>query len=118
MKDGVTLPEMFGYDEDKFIVKFDELMSAIRNSTDDSDVIKLVDIIADEKIEAIILTWCVAKAGSDLQDGATNALFEGTMNAIVDMFDSIEDQELSDSLSEKLYSKLLKLKSKYDDDEI
>ena len=118
MKDSVTLPEMFGYDEDRFILKFDELMSAIRNSTDDSDVIKLVDIIAEDKVEAIILTWCVAKAGSDLQDGATNALFEGTMAAIVDMFDSIEDQELSDSLSGQLYSKLLKLKSKYDDDEI
>lgn len=118
MKDDVTLPEIFGYDEDKFIVKFDELMSAVRNSTDDSDVIKLVDIIAEEKVEAIILTWCVAKAGSDLQDGATNALFEGTMSAIVDMFESIEDQELSDNLSEQLYRKLLKLKSDYDNDEI
>ena len=50
MKDSVTLPEMFGYDEDRFILKFDELMSAIRNSTDDSDVIKLVDIIAEDKV--------------------------------------------------------------------
>lgn len=108
------LPTMFGYDEDKFLDKFDTLMQAVRNSTTDSDVIRLVDILAEDQVEASLLTWCVAKAGMDIQEQAADALFEGMMNIVIEMLESIEDEELGQQLAADIHDKLSNLKTNVD----
>lgn len=104
------LPSMFGYDEDKFLEKFETLMKAVRNSNNDSDVVRLVDILAEDQVEASLLTWCVAKAGMDVQEQATDALFEGTINIVIEMLEGIEDEELGQQLAADIYNKLSTLK--------
>ena len=111
---GKSLPDIFGYDEEQFLDKFNTLMTAVRNSTTDSDVIQLVDILAEDQVEAAMLTWCVAKAGMDIQEQAADALFEGVMNIVLGMLQNMEDEELGASLADELHDALLNLKTDVD----
>lgn len=111
---GNSLPEMFGYDNDEFVTKFDDLYRAAQNCENDSELVRCADLLAEDKMEAILLTWCVAKAGLVVQAAASNELFDKMMDIVSDSILAIEDDDIRLQLCDTMLAKMIELKDDYD----
>lgn len=89
---GKTIPEYFGYDVDNFVKKYDELSSAIMNADYDIDMIKLADLISDDKVECLSLMWCISKTSIESVERYAYSHFKKTLMTMFEAIDNIEDE--------------------------
>jgi hypothetical protein len=88
---GKTIPEYFGYDVDKFVKKYDDLSSALMNAEDDIDMIKLADLISDDKLESLALMWCISKTSIESIQHYSYTHFKKTLEVMFEAIHHIED---------------------------
>lgn len=108
-----TIPEHFGLDEDQFLSKLSELFEAASSSkTTDTDVIRLADIISDDKLESLSLVWCLGKADAQKMVEHVRDVVGELIEGFTSIVEDIEDHEDRDKSFESLMNLLTELKDR------
>lgn len=71
---GKTIAEAIGVGQESFYSRFDDISTAVVNCDTDAELIKLVDVVADNQLEGIAFTWCLGKHALDVSGENIKAL--------------------------------------------